>query len=84
MTTKKEYGDALRDALDTDINFENLTKEDLIKLTEMLAHPENLLEGLSGQSDRPIDRVIDIGKSWYEKSPGPIAKTLREVLSDAD
>lgn len=84
MTTKKEYADALREALDTDIKFEQLTKEDIIKLTNMFAYPEILLEKLDieTESKKPLDRLVDLGKEWVERSPGPVASTLRELLGE--
>ena len=74
MATKEEISDDINRRLDTDISWEELKKEDLEKLVEMLETTE-LMEKvvkLKGKdlSKEQLDRLVD---SWF---PGKYAKRM--------
>lgn len=83
MTTKDEYGDALRELLDTDIEFEKMTKEDLIKLTEIFSNPGVLIEKLDVENaEKKItrERIIERGKEIIEDREGPVIDIVKEIV----
>lgn len=82
MPKKKKYEESLNEALDADISWSRLNKEDLVELTMLFSEPKVLLErlGYETESDKPVDKLMDLGKTWYEKAPGPVASSLRGLL----
>lgn len=86
MTTKKEFEEALNEALDTDIEWSRLKKEDLMEVATLFSHPEVLFDQLEykSEADKPVNKLLSLGEKWYEGSPGPVASTLRELLGDSE
>lgn len=80
---KKDYGDALRDVLDTEIEFERLTKDDIIELTNIIS---NMLSGGKNDNEteeqkkqkKPLKTLVDASGEFLTEWNGPIITKLRE------
>lgn len=79
MAKKKEYADALREVLDTDIEFEKLLKDDLIELSQIISAILGEDEDNDNNSRaKPLNKLIDAGVDFVKDWDGPFIKNLRE------
>lgn len=89
MHTKEEYADTLRDVLDTDIEFERLLKEDLVKLTEILNEimrenqkDNNNNSNTDNKNKSPLNKLMDAGITFAKNWDGPVVKNLRNKTKE--
>lgn len=82
--TKKDYAEALRELLDTDIEFEKMKKEDLEKLVEMFSEPKKLIKrlGIEEEEKKRItrDHIKEKAKKVIEERDGPVVNIIQTLI----
>ena len=88
MASKKEYESTINKLLGTQIEWSNLSKEDLVQFSTVLAHPELIISKLKGKEVEIekefslIGIVKDLVSGEFKLGDGTLIKRFMSTNSD--